>query len=93
MSRSFKKSPVCTDHCTPGTKWSKRQAAKAVRRSTEVDDGKAYRKLYNPWIICDYRFYRTLSAEIREWETDARYRARYSLKRIISDWEKSYKRK
>ncbi|MDT3427782.1 hypothetical protein J2Z22_003358 [Paenibacillus forsythiae] len=44
MSRSVKKSPVWNDHHTPGTRWSKRQASKAVRRFTDtVQNGKWYR--------------------------------------------------
>jgi hypothetical protein len=55
MSRSYKKHPVTKD--TSGSayrKWAKRQAAKRVRRSVSVPDGKSYRKFYDPWNISDY---------------------------------------
>lgn len=60
MSRSYKKSPVCTDHTSPRTRWAKRQAAKAVRRHDGIiEKGRSYRKFFCSWNICDYRFYRT----------------------------------
>jgi hypothetical protein len=55
MSRSRKKVSVYTDSSRGG--YAKRQAAKAVRRyKGELSNGKEYRKLYNPWNICDWKF-------------------------------------
>ncbi|PYI50283.1 hypothetical protein [Paenibacillus flagellatus] len=95
MSRSVKKSPVWTDHHTPGTRWSKRQASKAVRRfKGDGSSGKWYRKLYCSWVICDYRFFKTKQQAIHEWETYRWLRDRYwTQAEVIKDWEKSYKRK
>jgi hypothetical protein len=42
-----------------GSKWkkyAKRGANRRVRHAVNVPDGGAYRKYYDPWNICDYRF-------------------------------------
>lgn len=58
MSRSYKRHWVIKDRSHKSRKFQKRQAAKAVRRRQfEVQDGKDYRKFFNPydiydWIIC-----------------------------------------
>ena len=63
MSRSYRK-PWVTD----GYKGSKRKqffkrlANKVVRRSNEVPDGKAFRKFFCTYDICDFKFY----ADIRD---------------------------
>ncbi|WP_127497369.1 hypothetical protein [Paenibacillus glycanilyticus] len=95
MSRSFKKSPACTDHHTPGTSWAKRQAAKAVRRFTdEISNGKWYRKLYCSWNICDHRFYETKQQAIHEWET-SKWPRKQNMTRdeVINEWAKQFRRK
>ncbi|MFD1954844.1 hypothetical protein ACFSL6_11885 [Paenibacillus thailandensis] len=94
MSRSIKKSPVLTDHHTPGTRWSKWQANKAVRRFRgDIQHGKWYRKLYCSWNICDYRSFKTKQQAIHEWETSRWLRDRLTQAEAIKDWEKLYKRK
>ncbi|WP_223070222.1 hypothetical protein [Paenibacillus caui] len=95
MSRSVKKSPVWTDHHTPGTRWSKRQASKAVRRFTgDVQNGKWYRKLFCSWDICDYRFFKTRQQAIHEWKTSRWQRDRLLTQaEVIKDWDKLYRRK
>lgn len=51
MSRSYKKYPCVKDR----NPWAKRQANKKVRRCKgDLPDGKFYRKIYDPWSICDY---------------------------------------
>ncbi len=54
MSRSYKKIAGFTDYTRKYTKWAKRQANKKVRRAYNVPNGKAYRKVYNPWDIHDW---------------------------------------
>lgn len=95
MSRSVKKSPVCNDHVTPGTRLLKRQASKAVRRFIgNVQNGKWYRKLYCSWDICDYRFYRTRQQAIHEWETSPSPRGQLLTQtEVIKEWAKYYRRK
>ena len=56
MSRSRRCYPVVTDQQRkPGVHFWKRLAAKVARRA-ELADGGAYRRIFNPWHICDYRF-------------------------------------
>ena len=57
MSDSYKK-PFVKDNGKRKA-WAKKQANKKVRRTNidEVDSGKAYRKQYNPWNICDWISY------------------------------------
>ncbi|WP_138754250.1 hypothetical protein [Paenibacillus sinopodophylli] len=95
MSRSIKKSPAWTDHTSPGTRWSKRQAAKAVRRYSEnVQNGKWYRKIYCSWNICDYRFFKTRQQAIKEWQTSTWLPEQLLTEaEIINTWEKQYRRK
>lgn len=52
MSRSFKKIAIIKDQVT----WMKRYANKKVRRTPNIPNGKAYRKLFDSWDICDYKF-------------------------------------
>ena len=63
MSRSYRKNLIITDGQkktggrTNRRKRSKRAANKQVRRQDdEIADGKAYRKEYSPYDICDYKF-------------------------------------
>ncbi|NOU99444.1 hypothetical protein [Paenibacillus planticolens] len=94
MSRSYKKSPVCTDHSSPRTRWAKRQAAKAVRRYDGIiENGRSYRKLFCSWDICDYRFYQTKEQAILEWETNVRLQSRFSKEKMLRSWAKFYRRK
>jgi hypothetical protein len=60
MSRSYKK-PVITDQQrnNKSSKWAKRQANKAVRKESQVADGKSYRKVSDSWKIRDWSFYST----------------------------------
>ena len=39
--------------------WAKRQASKKVRRTCGIDDGGAYKKVYESWDIRDYRVFYT----------------------------------
>jgi hypothetical protein len=56
MSRSYKKVAAYTDH-NRGTWARKRFASKAVRRKTnELVNGKMYKKIWETWSICDFRF-------------------------------------
>lgn len=57
MSRSYRE-PWYTDGYKGSSRkqWLKRYANKVVRHSVDVPNGKAYRKYYDPWNICDYRF-------------------------------------
>ena len=69
MSRSYKKNPGWSGR----SRWSKldkRFANKAVRNAKDVPDGKAYRRIYNPYNICDYNFRYYSRKEVVEKLTD-----------------------
>lgn len=55
MSRSLKK-PYFTDNGLH-RKQAKRTANKKVRVNWNIKSGKAYKKLFKSWIICDYSFH------------------------------------
>lgn len=55
MSRSRRRNPVITDQQRGhNVRFTKRLASKAARRA-DLPDGKAYRKVFDPWEICDYK--------------------------------------
>lgn len=60
MSRSYKNSPVCTEgENRAGTrKYWKRLANRKVRKAKSLGmKSKNYKKIYESWDICDYKFY------------------------------------
>lgn len=62
MSRSYKKTSVYKDgYGLKSLYWYKRSANKKVRRTTEIYNGKAYRKVYETWTFRDYIFRETLN--------------------------------
>lgn len=60
MSRSYRKFPLAK--CEKSCKWGKRQANKRIRHlaiEREIPKGKQYKKIYNSWEICDYKWSET----------------------------------
>jgi hypothetical protein len=56
MSRSYR-SPYATDgYGTKRRRSAKRDANRTVRHN-DTADGMSYKKVYNSWDICDYKFY------------------------------------
>jgi len=55
MSKSYKKYTCFTDNQNGGAKKEKRFANKKVRRTFELDNGNAYKKLYCSWNIHDFK--------------------------------------
>ena len=54
MSRSYKKSPICSDRPN-GAKYWKRIGNKKARKSKDnFPKGRKYRRVYNSWEIHDY---------------------------------------
>lgn len=87
MSRSYKKHPFCKDR--DSGKWGKRHCNKVVRKSNEVPNGKAYRKLVEPWdYIYDYSFSQTWK-EYKKWHKQWNYPDEPDY----YEWYKTYKRK
>jgi len=57
MSRSYKKPWVVDGNGSRYKKFMKNYANRKIRRKNNaVPDGKYYRKITNPWEICDYRY-------------------------------------
>ena len=56
MSRSYKRTPVCKDRVD---RFFKHYANRVVRRKSELYQFGSYRRLYERWIFCDYRFHHT----------------------------------
>lgn len=60
LSRSYKKTPVVKDGCNKAgsRKYWKRQAHKKERKTEDLGNkSNNYRKVFDSWNICDYRFY------------------------------------
>ena len=57
MSRSYKKPYLKDGYKSKSKKLAKRWANRAVRKEDNLASGKQYRKVYNPWDICDWIFY------------------------------------
>ena len=102
MSRSYKKSPICTDYSRKNTKDQKRFANRKVRRAMNVPNGKAYRKYYESWEIHDWISRQTLRETICDyytsgyWDSKGNWNRWYedeTLKEHMSNWAKYYKRK
>lgn len=66
MSRSYRR-PWVTEQQKRSVRLSKREANHKVRRTPDIANGGAYRKVYNPWNICDWK-YRWI------WKDDNEYR-------------------
>ena len=56
MSHSYRKPWYVDGYGSRSKRLSKREANKRIRRSNDVPDGKAYRRFYDPWDICDYKY-------------------------------------
>lgn len=52
MSRSYKKHIWFKDH----NSGAKQEANRKVRRTPEIANGNAYRRVYGQWDICDWKF-------------------------------------
>lgn len=82
LSRSYKKTPVVKDGCNKAglRKYQKRQAYKKERKTKNLGNkSNNYRKVFDSWNICDYRFYKEKEIAMDEEE--------------IHSWEKWYHRK
>ena len=55
MSRSYREPWFKDTNGSPYKRWAKQQANRKVRRTKNVPDGKAYRKLWDSWNIVDHR--------------------------------------
>ncbi len=89
MSRSYKKVPCCKDH----NRGMKKYANRYVRRNyLIVPSGKAYKKLFCSYDICDYKFIESFQSYKEGWYKYNRNR-KYSDKELHKMWYKDYKMK
>lgn len=59
MSRSYREPWIVDGYGTRHKKFAKNLANRTVRRKGidyDIANGKAYRKITNPWDICDYKW-------------------------------------
>lgn len=59
MSRSYRKPWIVDGYGTRHKRYAKNLANRTIRRKGidfEIASGKAYRKITNPWDICDYKW-------------------------------------
>jgi hypothetical protein len=66
MSRSYRKPYWTEGYGGVHRRFAKRQASKQVRKAKFVGDSAYYKRLYNSWDICDFKFYETDSD--RSWK-------------------------
>lgn len=104
MSRSYKKSPYCTDN--GNSKQGKRIANRITRRKLKKDifilpkKGKKYKHLYCSYNICDYKFRSTQEEMIKDFLKEnpdgiekRRNGSDFTLNDCINFWSKYYLRK
>ena len=88
MSRSYKKVPCCKDY----NRGMKQCANRHLRRNyLDIPSGRAYKKLFCSYDICDYRFFRTFSSykkRILKYSHE-----RHSDNELYKMWYKYYKMK
>jgi hypothetical protein len=65
VSRSYRKPWVKDGYKRPGKKIPKRTANRKVRKTKDIANGKSYRKVVDPWTICDYRWYEPKSEKLK----------------------------
>lgn len=100
MSRSYKKYPFVKDRNS--AKWGKRYCNKRVRKTKDIPNGRAYKKLTEPWdFIYDYCHSETKAEVIQKWESAQKDKANgvsnyinwyrdETLEEALLDWKKSY---
>ena len=100
MSRSVKKFPFVKDR--QSCKWGKRYCNKIVRKTKDVPNGKAYRRLIEPWdYIYDYSCVEFKEDVIKRWEANQKAKAQgvnlwtlwhdeETLEEELIQWEKWY---
>ena len=98
MSRSYKRTPIYTDYSRKTTKYFKRQASHKIRRSTDVPDGRAYRKFYCSWYIHDRISYWPKEVAIVNYAKNQEFYQNFYGSRTLDEyintvWKKYYFRK
>jgi hypothetical protein len=83
MSRSYREPWITQGYGGQCRKWQKRYANRSVRKTADVPNGKAYRKYWDPWNICDWKWkwdpwvdYWWINGKMEAREPDPLYRVR-----------------
>lgn len=98
MSRSYKRVPCVRDNersRVPHRYKSKTIANRSVRRNENIPSHGGYRRIYDSWILCDYKFFKTEAQffdEFKNGRFGSRFR-QYNDKEIKGLWHKWYKSK
>lgn len=93
MSRSYKKHPWATDS-HKNKKFLKKIANRRVRRfNHKLANGSAYRKLYQSYEICDYKFFCSFIQAMKEISKEIKEDEAKNEKEYWKDWHKYYRRK
>lgn len=105
MSRSYKKHPWITDHHVKTSSEMKKFANKKVRHTKDLPNGKAFKKVFESYNLCDFKFFQTKEEAIAEYEEtlsdvklDEDYREEFlkeypTLKAWLWGWKKDYLKK
>lgn len=56
MSRSFRKAWVVDGYGSSWKKYAKNQANRKVRKAKDLPNGSSYKKVFESWDICDYKY-------------------------------------
>ena len=91
MSRSRKKHPFCKceKSCKKGKKIANHKIRNLSKMNEEIPNGKAYKKFFCSWDICDYCHsctYKEYLLWLKAWNYDL-------TDNDYIDWYKTYKRK
>ena len=87
MSRSYKKYPFVKDR--QSCKWGKRYCNKRVRKTKDIPNGKAYRKITEPWdYIYDYS-----CTEFKEWVIQSWEGNKKAISQGVDLWDLWHKEK
>lgn len=71
MSRSYKRVPCVRDNersRVPHRYKGKTIANRAVRRNEDISNHGGYRRVYDSWDICDYKFFVTEEQFLDDWK-------------------------
>jgi len=68
MSRSYREPVFVDGYGTRRKRYAKNLANRYIRRTKDIPNGNAYRKYYDSWDICDYRFRWDPYPHIRCWK-------------------------
>ena len=105
MSRSYKKFPLAKQGKSNkvGKKFANRRVRRQIKRGIDIPSGRSYKKVYESWDICDYRWTKSKADTIQDWEEDQKqiangvntWKANYpqTKEEAIIEWYKFYKRK